>query len=89
VVICDLALPDWHVAGFPRSDAFHQAMIARLRRIFGNDRFGYVSMRDLGAADNFIDSGHPKPRLWPVISSRLADWLRSSRLLEERPAPAR
>jgi hypothetical protein len=85
VVVCDLPLPDWHLAGFPRSEAFHETMIARLRQIFGSDRFGYMSMRDLGESDNYIDSAHPKPRLWPVMSARLADWLRSSPLLEERP----
>ena len=80
VVICDLPLPDWHVAGFPRSDAFHEAMIARLRQMFG-DSLGYISMRDLTAADNYIDSGHPKPRLWPVMSARLAEGLKASGVL--------
>jgi hypothetical protein len=86
VLICDLPLPDWHVARFPRSDAFHQAMIARLRQAFGPS-LGYVSMRDLDASDHYIDSAHPKPRLWPVMSARLAEGLRASGLLgAERPA---
>jgi len=86
VVICDLPMPDWHLAGFPRSEAFHEAMIARLRQLFGSDRFGYISMRDLSASENFIDSAHPKPRLWPEMSARLADGLRSLHVLQSQPA---
>jgi hypothetical protein len=86
VVICELPMPDWHLAGFPNSETFHQAMMARLRQDFDGDGFGHTSMRDLDDADNYIDSAHPKPRLWPVMSARLADWLRSSRLIADPPA---
>jgi hypothetical protein len=91
VVICDLPMPDWHLAGFPRSEAFHQAMMARLREMFGrNDHFGHLSMQDLDIGNNYIDSAHPKPRLWPIMSARLADWLRNSGLLQQGSAsPAR
>jgi hypothetical protein len=87
VVILELPMPDWHLAGFPRSVALHRAMMARLRQMFGNDRFGYLSMEDYDAGNDYIDSAHPKPFMWPIMSARLADWLRTSGLLSDSQGP--
>ena len=89
VVLVGLPLPDWHLAAVRRSDAHHQAMLRGVLGRFADDpNVGYLSMRDLGDAENFFDSGHTEPRLWPLMSARLAEWLRAQPMLRA-PRPAR
>jgi hypothetical protein len=72
VVIVDLPLPLWHRRGVPVQDAAFVSAIQSLQRA---GQIGYFSLRDLDADTNFYDSGHAKPRLWPVMSQRLALFL--------------
>ncbi len=72
-VIADLPLPAWHRAGVPRLEAANDVRIASLVRSFGGDpAIGRVSLREFGNDADFFDSGHPKPRMWPIMSARLA-----------------
>jgi hypothetical protein len=78
IVVLDLPLPDWHRAGLPIAEATYSA---RLRQVLapyaGDPSVGYLSLREYDAASNFFDSAHTKPRMWPVMSVRLADALAS------------
>lgn len=77
IVIADLPLPDWHLAGVPQAQASYVRGLAAVRHRHAGDRgVGYLSLADLGAAANFYDSAHAKPALWPVWSARLARHLR-------------
>lgn len=88
VVIVDLPLPDWHFAGVPVTDASYRANIDGVLARSGDDpAVSFLSLREFDASDNFFDSAHTKPRLWPVLSARLAQKLAASPALAvEAPA---
>jgi hypothetical protein len=74
VVIVDLPLPLWHRHGVPVQDAAFSKAIDGLT---SSGQAGYVSLRDLDADENFYDSGHAKPKMWPIMSERLAAFLQT------------
>lgn len=88
VVIADLPLPEWHRSGVPVTDGSY---LAALRSILapheGDPAVALVSLRDFDANENFFDSGHTEPRLWPQLSRRLAQALAASPVLQPTPAP--
>lgn len=90
VVIVELPLPHWHAAGAPVTEASFVAGLDRvLQRSAGDPGVDRVSLRAFDADDNFFDSAHPKPRLWPVFSAGLADRLAASPALMTDAPPVR
>jgi hypothetical protein len=78
VVILDLPLPAWHLAGVPTADASYRRGIARSLLPYGNDPFvSRLSLRQFNDPNNFFDSAHPKPRVWPAMSRTLSVHLAS------------
>lgn len=76
VVIVDLPLPEWHLAGVPVMDASYQAGVAKIVSFYqGDGAVARVSLREFDDNENFFDSGHAEPRLWPEMSAALADRL--------------
>ena len=87
VVLVDLPLPDWHLAGVPVTDASYRSGVAEiLSRWEGDPAVAALSLREFDDPDNFFDSGHTKPRLWPVLSRRLAGMIAASSVLSPRTA---
>lgn len=87
VVILDLPLPEWHLAGVPLADASYRSGVAAVVSRHPGPDVDFLSLRAFNDPDNFFDSAHAKPRLWPVMSRRLADMLAASPTLAEA-APA-
>lgn len=86
IVIVDLPLPEWHFAGVPVTDASYRASLARVLDGRRNDKgVGFLSLRDFNDNDNFFDSAHTKPRLWPILSERLAERLAAMPALAGHP----
>lgn len=86
-VIVDLPLPHWHRNGVPVADGSYQTGLrALLAPYAGDPAIGFISLRAFDDDENFFDSGHTEPRLWPVLSDRLARDLAASSVLR---APAR
>ena len=79
VVIVELPLPRWHAEGARVTEAsFSAGLTGVLQRSQGDPGVARVSLREFDADENFFDSAHPKPRLWPVFSARLAELLATS-----------
>lgn len=74
VIVVDLPLPTWHRKGVPAQDAAFLNVIGGLQR---SGQIGTFSMRDLDGDTNFYDSGHAKPRMWPIMSRKLAEFLKN------------
>jgi hypothetical protein len=73
VVIVDLPLPQWHRRGAVIGDRSFLAGIEKIRaenRATGE--IAFLSLREFDDDGNFFDSGHTKPRLWPVLSEKVA-----------------
>jgi hypothetical protein len=87
VVILDLPLPEWHLAGVPLADASYRSGVEAVVARHPRDEADFLSLRAFNDPDNFFDSAHAKPRLWPVMSRRLAEMLAASPTLGES-APA-
>lgn len=90
-VIVDLPLPNWHRVGAKQADhSFETGMRGLVAGFNGDPQVGYISLRDFDGDTNFIDSGHPKPRMWPLMSralaSRLLPYLRDDAAAPARPA---
>lgn len=83
VVILDLPLPEWHLAGAPLADASYRAGVEGVVSRYGGPDVGFLSLRAFDDPANFFDSAHTKPRLWPVMSARLAEMLAASPALRE------
>lgn len=81
VVVLDLPLPEWHLAGVPLADASYRSGVADVVSRHPGSEVEFVSLRAFNDPDNFFDSGHAKPRLWPTMSRRLADMLAASPVL--------
>ena len=76
-VIVDLPLPAWHRAGVPRLEAANDVRLSSIVGGFGGDPgVRRISLRAYGDDSNFFDSGHTKPKMWPVLSAALAADLR-------------
>jgi hypothetical protein len=88
VVILDLPLPEWHLAGVPLADASYRSGVEAAMTPYPGPGVEYLSLRAFNDPDNFYDSGHAKPRLWPVMSRRLADMLAASPVLAEPASSA-
>lgn len=86
LVILDLPLPDWHFAGVPQTDQSYRDGITELLAAHTDADVSLISLRDFNAAENFFDSGHTKPRLWPVLSHALAARLKP--VLDQDGPPA-
>lgn len=85
VVILDLPLPEWHRSGVPVSEAsYQQGVAAVMARHRGDASVAWVSLKAYDADENFFDSAHTEPRLWPVLSRRLASDLAASGVLTAR-----
>jgi hypothetical protein len=79
VVFVDLPLPGWHRSGVPLADRSYQSGVqALLTQYAGDPSVGFISLRAFDEDENFFDSGHTEPRLWPVLSARLAQDLAAS-----------
>ena len=79
VVIVDLPLPGWHRAGVPMADGSYQSGVQALLTPYADDpSVDFISLRAFDEDENFFDSGHTEPRLWPVLSARLAQDLAAS-----------
>ena len=87
VVILDLPLPQWHLEGVPLADASYRSGVEAVVARHPRAEVDILSLRAFSDPDNFFDSAHAKPRLWPVMSRRLADLLAASPVLSET-APA-
>lgn len=87
VVILDLPLPEWHLAGVPLADASYRSGVEAVVARHPRDEADFLSLRAFNDPDNFFDSAHAKPRLWPVMSRGLAEMLAASPTLGES-APA-
>lgn len=73
VVILDLPLPEWHRLGVPVSEAsYQQGVAAVLAQHRGDPSVAFVTLKAFDEDENFFDSAHTEPRLWPVLSRRLA-----------------
>lgn len=82
VVIVELPLPDWHSDGVPLAEAsFRDGVSTVVARSAGDRDVALVSLREFDGDDNFFDSAHPKPRMWPAFSRRLAAELAASGVL--------
>ena len=81
VVILDLPLPEWHLAGAPLADASYRAGVEDVVSRYSGPDVGFLSLRAFDDPANFFDSAHTKPRLWPVMSARLAEMLAASPVL--------
>lgn len=88
LVILDLPLPEWHFAGVAVTDQSYLDGIAALLKAHGAADVSLISLRDFNDDENFFDSGHTEPRLWPVLSHTLATRLRPALSLD-RPSPER
>lgn len=88
VVILDLPLPEWHLAGVPLADASYRSGVEAVVSRHPGPGVDFLSLRTFNDPDNFFDSAHAKPRLWPVMSRRLADMLEASPALAEPAGPA-
>lgn len=89
VVLVDLPLPDWHLSGVPVTDASYRSGVAEVLSRWEEDpAVAAMSLREFDDPDNFFDSGHTKPRLWPALSERLARMLAASPALASEPSPA-
>lgn len=78
VVIADLPVPGWHLAGLPNRQASYRAQLAAvLARHAGDARVGYLDLSGLNAADDFYDSIHAKPRHRVTLSRRLGAYLQA------------
>lgn len=76
VVIVNVPLPRWHIDGVPLAETSYQTgLAAAVARHVNDPKFGYMSLLDTNADENFFDSAHTKPRQWPVWSQRLADYI--------------
>jgi hypothetical protein len=76
VVIVDLPLPTWHRIGVTKAEASYDTqMNALINRYSTTNMVSHMSLRNFGDNDNFYDSGHTKPKLWPVMSVALANKL--------------
>jgi hypothetical protein len=76
IMIADLPIPTWHAAGVPKLETSYDRQISDIvRRYHGVRGFGYLDMRSINDPDDFFDSAHVKPRLWPAWSGRLATYL--------------
>lgn len=81
-VIVDLPLPHWHRAGVPIADGSYLTGVHGLLGRYADDpSVAFISLRAFDDDENFFDSGHTEPRLWPVLSRRLARDLEASRVL--------
>lgn len=87
VVILDLPLPEWHLAGVPLADASYRSGVEAVAARHPRAEVDFLSLRGFNDPDNFFDSAHAKPRLWPVMSRRLAEMLAASPTMGET-APA-
>lgn len=88
VVILDLPLPEWHLAGVPLADASYRSGVEAVVSRYPGPGVDFLSLRAFNDPGNFFDSAHAKPRLWPVMSRRLADMLEASPALAEPAGPA-
>lgn len=87
VVIADLPVPEWHLAGLPNRQASYRAQLSGvLARHAGDARVGYLDLSGLNAADDFYDSIHAKPRHRVTLSRRLGAYLQA---FVPQGAPAR
>lgn len=86
VILVDLPLPEWHLAGAPLADASYRAGLEDVVSRYEGPDVGFLSLRAFNDPANFFDSAHTKPRLWPVLSERLADWLAVSPVLADTAA---
>lgn len=90
VVIADLPLPVWHREGVPVMDQSYRAGVDRVLARFANDPdVAQVSLRAFDGDNNFFDSSHPKPGLWPALSRLLAAELRGLPALRQDTASER
>jgi hypothetical protein len=73
VVIVDLPLPKWHRVGAIRMDTSYLERLASDPKVLSTSTgYNWISLREFDEDQNFFDSGHTKPKLWPLISDKVS-----------------
>jgi hypothetical protein len=75
VVLVDLPIPDWHARASVLAADYRGHMDELLPELRNRAGVSVVRMDDAGAADDFSDEVHPKPRVTGRWAQRLADEL--------------
>lgn len=75
VVLVDLPIPDWHARGSLLAADYRRHMDELLPELQNRTGVSVLKMDDAGAADDFSDEVHPKPRVTERWAQRLADAL--------------
>lgn len=75
VVLVDLPIPDWHARGSMLAADYRRHMDELLPELKNRAGLSVVRLDDAGAADDFSDEVHPKPRVTARWAQRLADAL--------------